>query len=339
MRVAVLALDGCFASTIHALVDTLRIANAFVDRRVGARARHIDWQVLSVSGRTVRSAAGAPIAVDGALSGAGEPFDAVFVPAVEFDTAAGFARRLARGARASAWIRRQHAGGAILAAVGTGVCVLAQSGALDRRRVAVPYWLARVFRQRYPAVRLDTARGLTEDEGVICVAGIGAATVAARHLLARLVTPQIVTLVAQAMMPAEVDESRLEDGARALPPTGDEFMDRARYWLQRNLGARVSMADLAAEMLVSERTLARRFKRALGVTPHAYLHALRMESAGHFLTRTRLGIARIASRVGYRDAAFFREVFHAYAGMGPLAYRQARSRPPAPNKPGRPPRR
>ena len=54
----------------------------------------------------------------------------------------------------------------------------------------------------------------------------------------------------------------------------DEAVARVQQWLQSNLSAPLSIAQLAATVQMSPRTLSRRFKRATGLTPLSYLQGL-----------------------------------------------------------------
>jgi transcriptional regulator GlxA family with amidase domain len=73
---------------------------------------------------------------------------------------------------------------------------------------------------------------------------------------------------------------------------------------------------------MSPRNFIRRFKRATGRLPGAYLQMLRMSSAREMLEQGALPIQKVCARVGYEDAAFFRNLFKRHTGMTPAAYRE-----------------
>jgi transcriptional regulator GlxA family with amidase domain len=86
-------------------------------------------------------------------------------------------------------------------------------------------------------------------------------------------------------------------------------------------------------MNVSQRTLTRRFRVRLGMTPQAYLQHLRITAASNMLAKSGRRIERIAAMVGYADADFFKRLFRARVGMTPAAYRAAeRARRAAPSQ-------
>ena len=55
--------------------------------------------------------------------------------------------------------------------------------------------------------------------------------------------------------------------------------------------------------------------------PRAYLHRLRTEAAKRILEGDRMTIGEVSLAVGYKDVAFFRDLFKRHAGLSPSAYR------------------
>jgi len=84
----------------------------------------------------------------------------------------------------------------------------------------------------------------------------------------------------------------------------------------------VRIAELAAEMAVSERTLVRRFTAVLDQSPLTYLQHLRIDSARALLEAGDLGVEQIATQVGYSDTSSFSRLFRERLGLSPGAYRR-----------------
>ncbi|MEZ5716040.1 MAG: helix-turn-helix transcriptional regulator [Paracoccaceae bacterium] len=72
---------------------------------------------------------------------------------------------------------------------------------------------------------------------------------------------------------------------------------------------------------LSDRSLHRRFRAATGLTPNAYVQALRVEKARGRLERTRDPVAQIAHAVGYSDLPAFTRLFRASTGLTSSEYR------------------
>ncbi len=114
-------------------------------------------------------------------------------------------------------------------------------------------------------------------------------------------------------------------GYAADPPQashGDAEIQQAQEWLFRNLAQGIQVEDLAAQICMSPRTFARRFKAATGDTPINYLHRLRINAAKHLLENDMKSVREVSRKVGYEDLTFFRRLFKRYTGSPPREYRE-----------------
>jgi AraC-like DNA-binding protein len=81
-----------------------------------------------------------------------------------------------------------------------------------------------------------------------------------------------------------------------------------------------TVPQLAKEAGLSRSAFFDRFTRAVGVPPMEYLLAWRMALAKDLLRRRELGLAEVASRVGYGSASTFSTAFSRYVGQPPGRY-------------------
>jgi transcriptional regulator GlxA family with amidase domain len=102
----------------------------------------------------------------------------------------------------------------------------------------------------------------------------------------------------------------------------DDLVLRAQTILLTNIRRTPDLKQLARRLHVSNRTLGRRFRKAIGETPIAFLQNARIERAKRLLESTRTSVDRIAYRVGYSDVGAFRRLFLKGAGISPRMYRQ-----------------
>ena len=93
-----------------------------------------------------------------------------------------------------------------------------------------------------------------------------------------------------------------------------------KYLDARPAGA-ITIARLCRVIGVHERTLARKFQRAMGMSSLAYLQAQRVALAKRLLETSALPLAQIVPRGGYEDVASFRKLFARHVGMTPREYR------------------
>ena len=109
-------------------------------------------------------------------------------------------------------------------------------------------------------------------------------------------------------------------------PHGDQNSDplrRATSYLAFHLHTPVKLTEVATKVaFTSAGNLSRLFRQYYGLGFQAYLQKLRLEKAAELLVTTRLSIARIASRVGYRDVSRFGQHFKRHHGQTPGEWRK-----------------
>ncbi|HZS40314.1 MAG TPA: helix-turn-helix domain-containing protein [Polyangia bacterium] len=311
MRVQVLVLDGAFDLGLAAVLDTLTTANdlagdgkggpRFSVERVGMRRRARTQQGLSL-----------PLAP----AGRGRAPDLIIVPALGCKTPETLTAALARRdvADAGAFLRGQAAAGARVTAACTATFVLAQSGLLDGRGATTTWWLAPLFRERFPRVELDESRMIVES-GRFATAGAALAHLDLALWLVRRRSPSLAALTARYL----ILDARSSQGRYAIPDHlahSDPIVERFERWARRNLIERFSLEAAARAAGASQRTLARRLHRVLGKSPLAYVQELRVERAVHLLQTSEGSVDEIAAAVGYGDGVTLRALLRRKTGRG-----------------------
>jgi transcriptional regulator GlxA family with amidase domain len=109
-------------------------------------------------------------------------------------------------------------------------------------------------------------------------------------------------------------------------PEGDP-LQRATAHLAFRLHCPLKLTQVASKIaFTSPGNLSRLFRQQHGLSFQAYLQRLRLEKAAELLRTTRLTIARIAKRVGYRDVSRFGQHFKRLFEATPVEYRTAEQR-------------
>lgn len=326
-RVAIFVPDEVQLSSVAAPTDLLQLANRFARERTGQgagaatrdTAAPISCRWLSLTGAPARLCSGGQLPVDAGI-GHDEIYDAICIGAFESADEEALQQRLQATQGLSAWLQRQHGAGALIAASGSGVFLLAESGLLDRRTATAPWWLKELFHRRYPAVRLDTQQRLTDSDGLMCAGSLAGLLPLALRLAQKLTSANTADWLAKTTL---IDAAAHPESPLAGPgiTAGDALVAAAQYQLQQHYAEKAQIAELARKLAVSPRTLVRRFHAALGMSPQAYVQTLRIESAKLMLLRTSLRVDRIGQQVGYGDAGFFKRLFREQTGMSPQAWR------------------
>jgi transcriptional regulator GlxA family with amidase domain len=312
MRIAVLALEGLFDTGLAVALDALALANKFSARTMGG-APHFDVSIVGVR-RTVRSGHGLSVPVRPVTPDL-KP-DWVIVPALATGAPEVLVPALGRAdvRKAQAQLLKWHAEGAQIAASCIGTFLLAETGLLDDREATTTWWLAPLFRQRYPKVLLDESRMLVpSDRGVTGGAAMG-------HLdltlwLIRKTSPELATLVSRYLL-ADI---RSLQAPYIIPnhlAQADPLIARFERWARGNLKEGFSLQEAAGAIATSARTLQRRCVAVLGKSPLSYFQDLRVERAQSLLHGDRLDLDAIAAEVGYVDGATLGTLLRERLGRG-----------------------
>lgn len=312
MRLHLLVLDGVFDLGLAALTDTLATANELAATLPDAPAS-IEITLVGVR-RRVRTAQGLTVPVVSADRVAAP--DVVLVPALGAKMPEPLAARLAQAdvADAVALLRRWSTGGASVGAACTGTFLLAESALLDGRRATTSWWLAPMFRQRYPKVALDESRMLVNSAG-FTTAGAAMAHLDLALGIVRSQSPALAALAARYLL-VEPRGSQAEFVIPDHLAHADPVVERFEGWARQRLASGFSLGDAARAVGASERTLARRLHAVLGKTPLSYFQDLRVERALHLLRTGSTSVDQIAAQIGYADGVTLRSLLRRRLGKG-----------------------
>ncbi len=312
MKIHVLALDGVFDTGLATVLDAFAIANDLA-AMTGSESPRLQVTVIGMRKR-VRTALGLGVPVT--LSGRGRAPDCVVVPAIGCKMPAPLELALRRPdiRDGLAALRAWAGGGAALAAACVGTFVLAEAGLLDGEEATTTWWLAPMFRQRYPNVKLDESRMVVRS-GRTITAGAALSHIDLALALIRQASPELASLVARYL----VVDARPSQSAYAISDHlvhADPLVVRFERWSRARLQHGFSLDEAADALATSKRTLARRLKDTLGKTPLSYVQDLRVERAVHLLKTTDHNIERIAGMVGYADGVTLRTLLRRRLGRG-----------------------
>jgi transcriptional regulator GlxA family with amidase domain len=319
MHVDVLALDGVFDLGLSAVLDAFQTANELIGMSGLAVSR---FEVRMVGMRkAVRTSQGLSVPVHAA--GTRAP-DCVVVPAIGFKMPGPLETALTRpDVRDAASALRQWARhGATMSAACIGTFVMAESGLLDHHQATTTWWLAPLFRKRYPKVKLDESNMIVKS-GRFVTAGAALSHLDLALWLIRGVSPKLATLTAKYL----IVDSRPSQSAYALTDHlvhSDPLVQRFEGWARSRLAHGFSLDAAARAVGCSKRTLARRMQSVLGKSPLSYVQSLRVERAVHLLKTSSASVEEVAVRVGYSDGATLRVLLRRRLSLGVKEIRRTR---------------
>lgn len=322
--------DGILASGVTGSIDVFATANAmWGDLNRGMRTAPLfEWRIESPDGRSVRTASGQMLSVDGAIN-TRTAADAVILPGPFVPDTYRFLGRMPALQALLAGVRRQYERGAVIASYCSGSFILAEAGLLDGRAATTHWALAKEFRRRYPDVNLRPVEVMTEQDRILCSGAVTTYLNLALRLVEKLAGANLAALTAKMLL---IDTNRISQASYATltmqdrQQHADPLVKRGQRWMEKNLHRGFNLNELADHLAVSARTVNRRFKLAIGQAPLQYLQMLRMEIAKRLLETSGLGVDAVCERVGYGDLSTFRRLFKRETGLSPREYQRHFSR-------------
>jgi transcriptional regulator GlxA family with amidase domain len=303
MRIGLLVQDGFFASAVTSVIDIVKTGE-LVRPQLDPSLPAIE---LTIAGprRRVVTGSGMTITTERTLREL-DDLDVVVVPALGTitgpDTEIAVAGRDGRAVvRALSTLDPDRSR---IAAACTGVFPLAETGLLDGRRVTTTWFLLTTFRARYPAVAVDLDSMVVAD-GRFLTAGAAFAHIDLALTILRGISSDLAQHVARLLL---IDE-RPSQAAFVVYDHLDHHdpivLDFERH-LRQHLDQPFDAARVARALGTSRRTLERRTRGVLGLSPLDIVQRLRLERADHLRRTTDLSTEEIAHRVGYANAETLR---------------------------------
>jgi transcriptional regulator GlxA family with amidase domain len=320
MRLDILVLDDVFDLGLSAVLDTFRTANELIELS-GLAVPPFEVRIVGLR-RTVRTSQGLRVPVQAA--GKRAP-DCVVVPAIGFKMPDPLEKALARPdvQDATAALRQWARRGSTITAACIGTFVLAESGLLDGHQATTTWWLAPLFRKRYPTVLLDESNMIVKS-GKFVTAGAALSHIDLALWLVRGISPKLAALVAKYL----IVDSRPSQSAYALTDHlvhSDPLVQRFEGWARAKLAHGFSLDDAAKAVGASKRTLARHMQSVLGKSPLSYFQRLRVERAVHLLKTSNASVDEVAERVGYADGTTLRVLLRRQLQVGVKEIRRIHS--------------
>ncbi|WP_025130666.1 transcriptional regulator FtrA [Pseudomonas sp. PH1b] len=220
-------------------------------------------------------------------------------------------------------LRRAHERGARLLSICSGVFALAASGLLDGLGATTHWRYAAELAQRFPNIQVDPDVLYVDAGQLITSAGSAAGIDACLHLVARDFGTQVANSVARRLV---MSPQRTGGQAQFIPApvsrTPRSDLSRVMQWARERLHQPLTVSELAAQALMSERTFLRRFSEATGAAPKAWLQHERLARARELLENGSETTEAIALRCGYHSVESFRVAFRSRVGLAPSVYRE-----------------
>jgi AraC family transcriptional regulator len=139
-------------------------------------------------------------------------------------------------------------------------------------------------------------------------------------------TAKASLVTASHILQAEIERCSGANGATRGGLAGWQI-GRVRAYIDSNLHRTIHIRDLSAVARRSPAHFSRKFKLAVGKSPHAYVVRRRLERACHLMMTSAEPLSEIALSVGFSDQAHLCRLFRQAFGQSPAHWRREREIP------------
>lgn len=274
-------------------------------------------ELVTTAGLPFRTSSGLQLTPDGSIPTCGGAIDTLLV-------AGGRGVRSAVADEAlSSWLRLAARRSRRVGSVCTGAFLLARAGLLNGRRATTHWTACSALQRSYPAIAVAFDPIFVRDGNLYTSAGVTAGIDLALALVEEDLGPRAALEVARELVlfirrpGGQAQFSAGLAGQAAERPS----LRSLQAWIADHLDDDLSVAALARRAFMSERNLARVFGQQVGVTPAAYVEALRLERARTLLETTDAQLEEVAGRCGFGTVETLRRTFGRRLKVSPSDYR------------------
>jgi len=221
------------------------------------------------------------------------------------------------------WLIKKYHRGASIASICTGTFFLADTGLLNGKTATIHWGYVDQFRQMYPHVNLKPERLITDEGDLFCAGALGAGIDLPIYLTEKYFGHEVAIQSSKALVH---DMNRHSQAPYTVfqfqKEHTDEAIKNSQRWIEENYSGEFDFDDISTKLGMSRRTFERRFKKATGDTPLAYLQRTRVEAAKRMLETGSNTFDEICYHLGYENSSHFRELFKKHTRLLPTEYQK-----------------
>jgi transcriptional regulator GlxA family with amidase domain len=310
---------GLVAPRSSQALDIVGPADAFsqVNRIRGANVRY-EVTLLGTEPGPITAACGIRLLPDRLIGEMNEPFDTLLVAgSPDYEEGASDPALLTWLADMAPRTRR-------VGSICNGAFVLAASGLLDGRRATTHWQFAKELAAMYPQARIEPDQIFVRDGNIYSSAGVTAGI----DLVLALIEQDCGAAISLAVARALVVFLRRPGGQAQFSVhlqaqlTEHTQLGRLSDFVLENLSTNLSVAQLASQAGLSERSLTRLFHDELHTSPARFVEVARVEAARSLLEAGPLTIQQIAHHCGFGSTDTMRRAFQRHLQTTPGDYRR-----------------
>ena len=313
MRIAILAFPR------FQLLDVAGPADVFNEaaRQLG-EPRAYQVQLIGTEAGMLASSSGLQMAVDATVATHRGAIDTLLV------AGSPNIADMVSDAKLQDWLRRKSRTVRRYGSVCTGAFVLGSSGLLDGKRVATHWNVAGRLATDYPRACVEADAIYVKDGKLFTSAGVTAGMDLALALVEEDHGRELALRVARELvmfLKRPGGQSQFSSHLAAQTSERSSVREVQDHVLE-HLASDLSVAALARQAGMSERTFARIFRSETGSTPAEFVEKARIDAARRLAEESDVPAKRLADTVGYANVDGFRRAFSRRLGVSLGEYRR-----------------
>lgn len=247
-------------------------------------------------------------------------FDLILVPAFK---PGAIPQLLKENASFQTWLWNQYTKGAEIASFCTGSFLLAAAGLLKGKIATTHIDATEALSNSFPDILVHREEIVTDSgDGVYTSGGATNSFHLKIHLIRKYCGGEKAIRIAKEFaIDLDREQQICYSNFSQVSFHNDEMIKNVELKIRENCSMGITIDDVTRDVPTSRRNFVRRFKKATGLTPIAYLQKAKVEKAKKLLEQTRQDVMEVMINSGYNDLKSFRKVFQKHVGMAPTAYR------------------
>jgi transcriptional regulator GlxA family with amidase domain len=332
-RVLVLIAPGVLSLDAYGPLESFFFAGRIMAQRLAGlpedvtspvqdHALHYHVELVALEAGLVPTLSGSQLVASLASRDVTTPFDTLIVAGGDLRA---IAAELHPHSRLTAEVQRLAALARRVAATCTGTFLLGVAGLLHGKSATTHWAACDIMRGVFPQVIVKHEPIYVQDGNVYTSAGgttnmdLALAMIAEDHgpALAQDVARMLVLYVRRSANHHQLSAPLVCQDADRAP------LRELQRWIIEHPDVDLSVTALAARVGMSVRNFSRAFRRELGMTPAAYVEAIRVGAATRKLEQSEASVEQVALAVGFGSAQALRRSFRRRNGQAPSEVRRS----------------
>lgn len=289
--------------------DALRIANQNSGQGI------FSWSFVSESGEPVRASSGMWFSVDHAIDHMPRA-DVYLLFEGNLPTQHNSRKLLGQ-------LRNAARSEAFVGAVDTGAFALAQAGLIgsEKSPEVVLHWEAvPTFAERFATARPLNQIFLRKNKRLHCAGGVATLDMVL-DIISHFKGEALANEIANALVHTRRDTLVEQRSDGLLESKKNPLPGRIVRMMEKHLDFPLTLADLARQLKIPQRTLSHACRRSFGESPMRLYLRIRLQAARNFLFYEEFSVKDVSTSCGFSYPSVFSRAFNAQFGLTPREFR------------------